>query len=355
MISKRGPTYWLDIWVGKHRIRRSLHTAERVIAIERARDLTAQLRAPRPAGVQIAPFVERYNEWARTTKPAYSRTERYWAKVMVDWFTREGLLTLEQVSTQSVERLRAWLLTKNVGHTTKTISRTTANRYMALLRTMFNKARDWGEFSGENPVSRVKFFREGAKVRPLTDDEVKAVLSAVDTLAKHKYSTPLQREAPALFRFILQTGLRRSEALMLRWSDFGDDSITIKGKGGKARTIPLNAEARSAIASRPRNDKYVFAIPGRESDYVLKSLHKTISAKVGFRFHVHLLRHKFASNLLERGVDIVTIGELLGHSAVLVTMLYAHTNPRLKRAAVDLLDTKRRHLPTDVKGKSGRK
>ena len=356
MITKRGATFWLDIWVGKRRVRRSLHTTERIVAIERARDVTAELRAPRPAGVQLDDFGKRYLEWARQSKPASARDETLRLAVMKAYFTPIGIVSLDQIAPHAIEQLRAHLLTRTVGSVTKKpISRTTVNRYMAQLRTMFQKARDWDEFKGENPVSRVKFYKEGAKIRPLSDAEVEAILAATDALATRKYATPLQRVAPRLFRFILNTGLRKSEALHLRWSDVADDSITIKGKGGKVRTVPLNAEAQGLLNSEKLLTQFVFDIPNRDSDAVLKCLHKTISEKAGVRFHIHLLRHKFASILLERGVDIVTIGELMGHSAVMVSMLYAHTHPGLKRSAVDCLVTNGRHPSADKKRGKSRK
>ena len=180
---------------------------------------------------------------------------------------------------------------------------------------MINKAKDWGEFRGENPVSRVKFYREGSKVRPLTEAEIKAILKAADELAGRKHATPLQREAPALFRFILNTGLRHSEALCLRWADIGDDSLSIKWKGGKVRTVPLNREAAAILARRQRIGQFVFDIPGRTSESLMRGLSETISKKTSVRFHLHLLRHAFASRLLASVVDVVTISNLLGHSA----------------------------------------
>jgi len=345
VISKRGKNFWLDIWVGKKRVRRSLHTSEHALAIERARDITLELRRPRLAGTDIAEFSEKYLEWARQTKPSSAGTEKYRMPVIKSWFNNAGIMTLEGITAYHVEQFRAYVMTRSVGHTDKTIGRTTANRYLALIRSMFNKAKDWGEFAGDNPVSRVKFYREGTKIRPLTEAEVTAIISATDTLAARKRATPLQREAPALFRFILNTGLRKSEALMLRWADIGDDSITVKGKGGKVRTIPLNVEAAAILAGRRREGQFVFQIPGRTSGSLLRRLTATISKNTGIRFHVHLLRHVFASRLIAAGVDIVTVGSLLGHGAAMVTLLYTHSNPGLMRRAVDTLP---RHRTPDV-------
>jgi len=337
VIQKHGKFYRLDIWLGKKRVRRSLRTDERVLALDRARDIERELRTPKPAGLLLAEFIPKYLEWARQTKPASAGTEKYRMPVIRDYFKGVGITTLEGITTYSVEQFRAYVMTRSVGHTDKKIGRTTANRYLALIRSMFNKAKDWGEFTGNNPVSRVKFYREGTKIRPLTEAEVASVLSATDALAARKHATPLQREAPALFRFILNTGLRKSEALMLRWADIGDDAITVKGKGGKTRTIPLNAEAAAILAGRRHEGQYVFQIPGRTSNSILRKLTATISKNAGVPFHVHLLRHKFCSKLLAAGVDVVTISQLAGHSAYMTTLLYSHSNPRLQRQAVDTL------------------
>lgn len=330
--------------MGKHRVRRSLHTTERVVAIERARDLTVELRTPRPDGVPVAQFCDRYLEWARTAKPASMRDEKYRVAIIKAWCASTGLTLLNDITAQSVGQFRAHLLTRPIGHTTKTIGRASVNRYCAAMRRMFNLAREWGEYKGENPVSKVKFYREGAKVRPLTDAEVEVILSATDTIATRKYATALQREAPALFRFILQTGLRRSEALNLRWSDVGDDVITILGKGGKTRAIPLNAEARSILKGQRKDGPFVFQVPGRDSLSLMRRLTATISKNAGVHFHLHLLRHVFASRLLAAGVDIVTISQLLGHGASMTTLLYSHSNPKLQMEAV----TKLGHRAADV-------
>jgi len=123
----------------------------------------------------------------------------------------------------------------------------------------------------------------------------------------------------------------------LRWADIGDDAITVKGKGGKVRTIPLNDLAFNILKTRKRITQYVFDIPGRTSGSILRKLTATISKNAGVAFHVHLLRHHFCSKLLAAGVDVVTISQLAGHSAYMTTLLYSHSNPQLQRRAVELL------------------
>jgi integrase len=336
-IRRHGKIWWLDIWCGKKRLRRSLHTSEHALAIERARDITVELRKPKPAGTPIAEFSAQYLTWARQTKPASYGTEQYRVAIIKSWFNKVGILTLEGITSYHVEQFRAYVMTRHVGHGDKTIGRTTANRYLALLRTMLNKAADWGMFEGRNPVSKVKFYREGAKVRPLTEDDVGRVLEAAREISTSKHTSPTGRAIYDICRVVLNTGLRRSEVLNLRWADIGDDELQIRGKGGKVRTIPLNAEAHSIIKRQYRTSSFVFAVPNRNSSGVLRRVTETIKRKTDVPFHVHLFRHTFASRLLAAGVDVVTIGDILGHSAHMTTLLYAHSSPARKRQAVDAL------------------
>ena len=338
MLAKRGTHWWLDIRVRGRRVRRSLGTPERALAIERARDITLELRNPKPPGTPIDEFAARCLDWSRETKPASYAAERYRVDIIKAWFNKAGLLTLESITPYHIEQFRAAVCARPIGKEKgRTTSRPTANRYLALVRVMFNKARDWGTFTGTNPVSKVRFYREGGKVRPLDNSEVTRVLEAADTLAARKDATPLQREAPRLFRFILQTGLRRSEALNLRWVDVGDEGIRVRGKGGKVRVVPLNATAQEILDSEKRLTQYVFDVPGRTSPSVLRRLTETICKQTGVPFHLHLLRHAFASRLLASGVDVVTIGDLLGHSSAMVSLLYTHSSEAQKRRAVDTL------------------
>jgi len=202
---------------------------------------------------------------------------------------------------------------------------------------MFNRAKDWGLFNGPNPVSKVKFYREGEKVRPLTEAEIQAVFDAARVISSRKDATPIGRALFDICGLVLQTGLRRSEVLNLRWMDIGDDELMIRGKGGKIRMVPMNLEARKIIEGQPHFSPFVFAVPNRNSPGVLRRVTETISRRAGVHFHLHLLRHAFASRLLAAGIDVVTIGDILGHSAHMTTLLYSHSSPTRKREAVDTL------------------
>ena len=114
-------------------------------------------------------------------------------------------------------------------------------------------------------------------------------------------------------------------------------------KTQKTRAVPLNADARKVLEAWA---------PGRKNEFVFYNFETGkpfIDLKTGFAQACrkagitgvtwHTLRHTFASRLVNRGVDVVTVQQLLGHSSVTVTMRYAHTNLDSKHAAVAKLES----------------
>jgi len=111
----------------------------------------------------------------------------------------------------------------------------------------------------------------------------------------------------------------------------------IRGKGNRTRLIPLNSAAREAIDHQPRLGEYVFSVTNRSQSHALTRTYARVGKALGRPFRLHDLRHKFATSLLDRGADLKTVAELLGHSASMTTILYLHSTPDKKKRAVDLL------------------
>jgi len=150
-----------------------------------------------------------------------------------------------------------------------------------------------------------------------------------------------KRNRPLILLF-LATGMRLSEVLGLRWDevDLARGVIRLPGertKNGCSRTVPLNEHARKVLqdAALKRLEKcpLVFHVHGRP----IKSIRDGFDAactRTGLKdFHVHDLRHCFASALAMCGVPLQAIGELLGHKTMSMTQrYYAHLSPdMLKR------------------------
>ncbi|MBA7706459.1 Tyrosine recombinase XerC [subsurface metagenome] len=136
----------------------------------------------------------------------------------------------------------------------------------------------------------------------------------------------------------VNTGLRKSEILNLKWKDFRGNEISVNGKGDKNRRVPLNLGAKAIIIKQPRKNEWVFDIPNRHQSSLFKRTVEQIKKRTGINFHFHLLRHHFTTKLMEKGIDFVTISELLGHSKISTSLIYSHTNRDRKERAVKALE-----------------
>lgn len=347
MLRKRGKTFYLDLAIAGKRIRESLHTQNKFMALDKAQirkdELIEEIRNKK---VPFTAFCDKYLEWARAQKPASADREGQRLGHIKTFFASLNIRFLSDVTPYHIEQLRGKLREgwPPVMVKDRTVLRprslTTINRYSQLLRGMFYRAHDWGLYKGDNPLKKIRFYREGAEIRPLTNDQVSSIINAAKEIALKPQSS-VQAAIADMIILALNTGLRRAELLGLRWENIGNGEMMVKGKGGKVRTIPLNNEAQSILEKQKRGggDGYVFDIPNRNQHDLMRRTYQAIRKRTGIRFWFHGLRHAFATSLVEKGVDFVTIAELLGHSRLSTSLIYSHTNTERKRRAVALLQS----------------
>ena len=212
----------------------------------------------------------------------------------------------------------------------KPLAVATINREIALLKKMFNVAVDWG-YLEYNPILKAKIEKENnRRERYLTDEEMSRL---VDAASDHL--------RPILI-VALSTGMRRGEILSLRWADVHvrENYIHIeKTKSGKPRNVPLNRRIIEALAGLSRESEFVFYNP--ETDNHIQDVKRTFKsccdkAKIK-NLHFHDLRHSAASAMIRKGIDIVTVKEILGHADINMTMRYVHPAPEDKCRAVEVM------------------
>jgi integrase/recombinase XerD len=155
----------------------------------------------------------------------------------------------------------------------------------------------------------------------------------------------------ALIEMLYATGMRVSELVTLPRSVLTGDGrvLTIRGKGGRERIVPLNQAARSALdrylsvgfedgVAPMLKTRWLFASRGAQGHLTRQRLAqelKQLAGEAGLdprRVSPHVLRHAFASHLLDRGADLRSVQQLLGHADISTTQIYTHVlEERLKK------------------------
>jgi integrase/recombinase XerD len=270
---------------------------------------------------------------APNTLSAYARDLRH----VGDFLRRRGRTLVSAQATDLGDYL-GWL--DKAGFT----SRTAARRLSCLrqfYRYLFAESR-----RSDDPTTRLESPRHGRPLpKVLTESEVGALIDAA-----HAMPGPKGKRLTALIELLYATGLRVSELVALPEAAVARDAavMSVAGKGGKERLVPLSEPARNAIATY-RAVRERFLPKGRDSRWLFPSrsagghltrqqvglLLKELAVSAGLdptRLSPHVLRHAFASHLLEGGADLRAVQSMLGHADISTTQIYTHVTTRhLKR------------------------
>jgi integrase len=207
-----------------------------------------------------------------------------------------------------------------------------ANRVLELLRAMFNKARRWG-MTDSNPVLGFERFREVRRDRFLSDDELRRLNAAL-----------LEESEPwrSYFPLLLLLGTRRSELASARWADIDLGAGTIRltrTKSGEPRISPLPAAAVEVLRRLPSFDRseHLFPSHGRTGHLVeIKGAWARLCRKAGLTdVTIRDLRRTVGSRMAMAGVNLPTIGRVLGHVNLNATQIYARLDIEAARRALE--------------------
>lgn len=205
--------------------------------------------------------------------------------------------------------------------------------------------------AGGNPAAAVKAPKAPKKLPQTLDTD------AVARLLDFEANTPLAIRDKAIMELFYSSGLRLSELASLRWDelDLASGLVRVTGKGNKTRMVPLGSVAAAAIEEwrKVRGNFAGFEEPcifvsSRGTSISVRSIQARIrfwAKKQGLpqQVHPHLLRHSFASHMLESSGDLRAVQELLGHADIATTQVYTHldfqhlasvydkTHPRAKK------------------------
>ena len=227
-----------------------------------------------------------------------------------------GSLPLDEITTahlsEIVNKLRE-----------KSYAAGTINRVLVILRYLFNLARKWKVVADlDNPASGLSAGPDVQRTRFLNADEIKSVMGSL--------AIDENRVASQAIVLLLLTGARRNEVTQARWEyvDFERRTLLVpRSKSGKPRFVSLNGAAIVLLKSVPRSDNaYIFPSPvnGRPMPHLFFPWAR-IRRRAGLvDVRLHDLRHSFASILVNKGVSLYVVQNLLGHANARTTQRYAH-------------------------------
>jgi integrase/recombinase XerD len=240
-----------------------------------------------------------------------------------------GAATLDELE-RYVAQLRA------DGLSSSTIARRTASA-----RSFFRHQQLLGA-RGDNPAAAVALPRRARPLpKTLSPGEAERLIEAAAG------TQPRALRDHALVELLYGSGLRVSEAVALDRAgiDLDDRLVRVVGKGGKERVVPLGRQAadslrrylsrgRPFLDSRHRPELFLNARGGALTRAGVFLILRKLAEKAGLepqRVHPHLLRHSFATHLLEGGADLRSVQEMLGHADLSTTELYTHVTDRRRR------------------------
>lgn len=220
----------------------------------------------------------------------------------------------------------------------KDLAPASINRKVSTLRSFYNYLLMEGHVQ-ENPFLLLNLKKEGSQLpRFFYEEEIKAIYDSID------YSTVLGNRNYALFELLYGCGLRVSELVELEIPNIRSDAdlLTIKGKGNKERIVPINPSAKEALMDYIETSRKVLLSKSNSGTRkvflnhrgnplttrgVADILNRMIEHASGVtKITPHMLRHSFATHLLNHGADIRSVQALLGHENLSTTQIYTHVS-----------------------------
>jgi integrase len=308
--------------------------AQKIAQLARGEDPRDTLRN---APATLGSFFERYVKEHLAGKPTAQHNARLtFDRYLKRWRSRP----LTEVRRDDIERLHHEVSKPIVVEDAKTKRKrrahgpVAANRLLALISSIFAKARDWNVFNGDNPARGVKKAQEHPRTR---------VLDRTGEFTRFREALNAEPDADLrlYLKLRLYNGVRERNIFQMRWDviDLGRHVWQVgQTKNGDPLLVPLAGPVVDELLSRPRTSDWVF--PGRRKGTHLNTLNKRWRA---FRAGLELgdvqlrdLRRTFGSRALAAGVPMDVIAQIMGHrpGSKITASVYALADEQLKREAI---------------------
>jgi integrase/recombinase XerC len=273
---------------------------------------------------------DRYIQYLEAERNASPYTIRNYKDDLLDFFYFLRKKKIDPLTAVDRHILRDYM--KQLGE--RRVVKGSIARKMSAIRS-FYRYLTREELIPKNPVEQVSSLKLDRRLPSfLTKEEMEKLLNAPDL------STPLGQRNRALLELLYASGLRVSELVSLTPEQINLESneIRVLGKGSKERMVLMGEPAAEAIKSyigegrlkltgKKKSqalflDRYGQSLTARSVQRLLEQYAK--KAGIGKRVHPHMLRHTFATHMLDGGADLRVVQELLGHARLTSTQIYTH-------------------------------
>ena len=273
--------------------------------------------------IQFLKYLELEKRYSPNTVSSYS--------VDLNQFQDYLKLTYDtDVKSVNHQMLRSWVL-----HLTNSIQSKSINRKITSLKSFYKYLFLIGEMK-TNPSLKLSYSKVAKKIPAfIVDDQINSLLD--NFVFQDNYNGVLDRLIIDLF---YSTGVRRSELINIKLFDvdLSANKLKVLGKRNKERFVPLNKELKKSIESYLEQrsnissviDKSFFLLTKKGKklypSLVYRRVRKYLLMTSSNKINPHVLRHTFATHMLNNGADLNAIKEILGHANLAATQIYTHNS-----------------------------
>ena len=267
----------------------------------------------------------------RGLSAAYQLSVRQTLDALVVWLEKKGLSDWDDVGTEDLSHFLS-------GQKDNGMSASSLRISMVHLKIFFRRIAALKVIAADPAEPLLPPRAEQHLPETLNEQEVASILQAVDT------GKVLGRRDLAILELFYASGLRLSELCNERLENMNLDEgiIRVTGKGGKTRIVPVGGKAREALGNYIKNERpelvksktsswiFLSVRGGSLSSERVREVVKQRARNAGIEKNVypHLLRHSFATHLLQNGADLRVIQDMLGHADIATTQIYTHVDQK---------------------------
>lgn len=289
----------------------------------------------------------------RSSSPKTTETYRYAFIQLIDYLETQKSIKPENIKMRDISRdniieMLHWL------ENSKKVSTATRNQRLAAFKSFatflrYEKPEYIEETVRIQSIKLKRFFKK--EISFLKPEGIKLLLSQIDQ------SNRKGRRDYTMFTLMYTTGIRVSELIAIRACDVilnSPKTLIIHGKGSKTRHVPIVKQIAPILEKYMKDNKYL--LPQKLDDYIFKSHTGEKFTRQGVNYLIsnyakkarniephlipedcspHKIRHSTAMSLVEEGVDMIAIRDLLGHSSVQTTEIYAKMSAAKSRSAIE--------------------